>query len=226
MGGISRFGAFAAASVLLALPSLGPAVAGPRLSDSGSDEVGIIIEGPGYGGTADELAVSWVDLPVSHAAGRMGVRPLIGAGPRTEDGGPANPELLETGDTQVGLAIMGVGFRGKSAVVVRVGESDPVDLRTDATGTLAVQVTGVPARAAMPGMSVVAIGRSPSGTTRTLVGAVPPRPNGLAPSDLIPWLAAGAGLLALGWQVHARRRRSSIDQELALDERTAEPSAV
>lgn len=192
-----------------------PAVCGPGPAWADDDLPGaepLVIEGPGYGGTADELGVRWVRLPVSLAAAPIGAagsgRPLLaalGAGPGSEDGGPRSPDLLETGDSDVGLAVEGVGFRGKSAVTIRVGESDPVRLRTDPTGTLAVQVAGVVLNGVTPGMSVVAIGRSPSGTTRTLVGAVPPRPGGLAPSDVIPWLAALGGLVALGWQVHRRR---------------------
>lgn len=192
-----------------------PAIVAPGASWAEDDLPGgepLIIEGPGYGGTADELGVRWVRVPIAMAAGPAPAggqaQPLLGAllgGVGAEDGGPRSPDLLETGDSEVGLAVEGVGFRGKSAVTIRVGESDPVRLRTDPTGTLAVQVAGVVLNGVTPGMSVVAIGRSPSGTTRTLVGAVPPRPGGLAPSDVIPWLAAVAGLVTLGWQVHRRR---------------------
>ena len=54
----------------------------------------------------------------------------------------------------------------------------------------------------LPRTSVVALGRSPSGTSKTLVGSVPPRPNGTGPVDLVPWVELAA-LVALsgGWLV-------------------------
>jgi hypothetical protein len=170
----------------------------------------LMIEGPGYGGTADELSVAWVQFPSARAAPSALIRPLLGtavvvpagwpSGGHGQDGGPADPEILRAGDSQLGLSILGVGFRGRSTVTLRIGESDPVIQRTDATGTLALQVVGVAAAATRPGMSVVAIGRNPAGTTRTLVGAVPPQPSGVGPADLIPWVVAGMVVLALAWQ--------------------------
>lgn len=144
-------------------------------------------EGPGYGGTADELAVSWKQPERIIAMGAPG----------------ASIELEASG---LALDVFGLGFRGRSEVVVTVGTNDPVTTRVDPTGTLELSVGLEDLDAGpQPGTSVVVLGRAPAGTSRTLVGAVPPIPSGKGPADLIPWVVgvalAGAGATAL------RRRR-------------------
>ncbi len=146
-------------------------------------------EGPGYGGTADELAVSWREPERIIAMGAPGT----------------SIDLVASG---LALDVFGLGFRGRSEVVVTVGTNDPVTARVDPTGTLdlAVGLEDLDA-GPQPGTSVVVLGRAPAGTSRTLVGAVPPIPSGTGPADLIPWIVgvalAGAGATAL------RRRRVS-----------------
>jgi len=144
-------------------------------------------EGPGYGGTADELAVTWTEPDRVLAMG-----------------GPAASIELEA--SNLALDVFGLGFRSRSEVLVTVGTNNPVTTRVDPTGTLDLSV-GLERLDAgpQPGTSVVVLGRAPAGTSRTLVGAVPPVPSGTGPADLIPWVvgvaAAGAGATAL------RRRR-------------------
>jgi hypothetical protein len=148
-------------------------------------------EGPGYGGTADELAVSWKETERIVAMGPPGTS-------------------LDIEASGLALDIFGLGFRSRSEVVVTVGTTDPVTIRVDPSGTLDLEV-GLERLGAgpQPGTSVIVLGRAPSGTTRTLVGAVPPVPSGFGPADLVPWLVAlaltGAGAVAL------RRRRLSGD---------------
>ena len=144
-------------------------------------------EGPGYGGTADQLAVSWKEAERIVAMGAPGT----------------SLDLEESG---LALDVFGLGFRNRSEVVVTVGTNDPVTTRVDPTGTLDLTVGLEQLDAGpQPGTSVVVLGRAPSGTSRTLVGAVPPVPSGTGPADLIPWVVAlaltGAGVTAL------RRRR-------------------
>lgn len=144
-------------------------------------------DGPGYGGTADELAVSWAEQDQVLAMG------------------PAGP-AIELEQSGLALAVNGVGFRGRSEVVVTVGTNEPITARVDPTGTLALSVDLDRAAAGpQPGTSVVALGRAPGGTSRTLVGAVPPIPAGTGPADLVPWIV-GLGLAGAG-VVAARRRR-------------------
>jgi hypothetical protein len=148
-------------------------------------------EGPGYGGTADQLAVSWTETERIVAMGPPGTS-------------------LDIEASGLALDIFGLGFRSRSEVVVTVGTNDPATIRVDPSGTLDLEV-GLEMLGAgpQPGTSVIVLGRAPSGTTRTLVGAVPPVPSGTGPADLVPWLVAlaltGAGAVAL------RRRRLSGD---------------
>ena len=144
-------------------------------------------EGPGYGGTADELAVSWTEPEHVLAMG----------GPGT---------TMELDASGLALDVFGLGFRGRSEVVVTVGTNAPVLTRVDPTGTLDLSVGLEDLDAGpQPGTSVVVIGRAPAGTSRTLVGAVPPLPSGTGPADLIPWIV-GAGLVVAGATTVRRRR--------------------
>lgn len=166
--------ALAGAAALTALLTAAPAAA---------------TEGPGYGGNADALSVSWTTSDEQVLA--MGVR--------------AADDLRIEGSA-LRLDLFGLGFRGRSEVSISVGSGAAVSVRVDETGTLdlAVPVERLGA-GPQPGTSVVVLGRAPSGTSRTLVGAVPPLPSGVGPAQLVPLLAAllgaAAGALAL------RRRR-------------------
>jgi hypothetical protein len=150
-----------------------------------SPPAALAAEGPGYGGTADQLAVSWQE-----------VETIVAMGP------PDTPLDLEAGG--LALDIFGLGFRNRSEVVVTVGTNEPVTTRVDPTGTLDLTVGLEQLDAGpQPGTSVVVLGRAPSGTTRTLVGAVPPVPSGIGPADLIPWLVG----VALAGATALRRRQ-------------------
>ena len=152
-------------------------------------------DGPGYGGTADELAVVW--QPVEQVN--------LAAGPSMA----ADSELIRTDQQSAQLVVRGVGFRGRSEIELRVGAGSTEVLRVDESGTLEAEVPTSTGDVAEPGTSVIAIGRAPSGAARTLVGAVPPLPSGLGPADLVPWVAGTAA--ALGAAVMWRRRSGGIE---------------
>nr|BFE73318.1 hypothetical protein GCM10020092_066190 [Actinoplanes digitatis] len=119
-----------------------------------------LADGPGYGGTADALTVQW--------------RPHAAAGD--------------------GLAVYALGFKGGSPVNLRVGAAAERTVVADAAGALRVLVVSAaatPAPAPTPdttvlpvtdgstdrlssGTSVLAVGTTPAGAMRTLVGSVPP----------------------------------------------------
>jgi hypothetical protein len=119
-------------------------------------------------------------------------------------------------ESAVHLQVSGVGFRGLSVVDVRVGSSPAFTIRTDDTGTLAVSIAPVAADSVAVGTSVVALGRAPSGTSKTLIGSVPPRPTGTGPVDAVPWITvavlvglAGAWVIGRLREGHARLAESS-----------------
>lgn len=163
-------------------------------------------EGPGYGGKADKLDVAWSQdsqVVTASAADKPGA-PV----PQSLDGAAGmDPTLLSAGAAGPQLTVFGVGFRGKSDVNLRVGAGRPLDVRVDDVGTLQIDVPRSDSTEAQPGTSVLAQGRSPSGATRTLVGAVPPLPSGTSPAQFVPWMAGiGAVIFAGLW---VRRRVSS-----------------
>jgi hypothetical protein len=113
------------------------------------------------------------------------------------------------------LHVGGVGFRGLSVVSVRVGSRPAFLARVDSTGTLSVLAPPSAADAISAGTSVVALGRAPSGTSKTLVGSVPPRPNGTGPVDLVPWVALAALIGLVGsWLVRRLGSASSRVREI------------
>ncbi|BFU44715.1 hypothetical protein [Krasilnikovia sp. MM14-A1004] len=142
-----------------------------------------LADGPGYGGTADALTVQW-------------------QGAQSRDG----------------LAVYAVGFRAGSSVAVRVGSSPDRKVATDAFGGLRVLMVAAGATApAEPatgtavvavdtpsggklssGTVVQAIGQTPAGSVRTLVGAVPPPAAAGGAHTLIPWAGFAAVLVGIG----------------------------
>ena len=170
-------------------------------------------QGPGYGGDADSLDVSWKETKDKAMA--AGPPPV----PSGESGSSdlPDPERMAMSPDSSSLRVDGIGFRGMSEVVIQFGSEDPVAVRADQTGTV---VADFPATdAAAPGTTVVAIGRSPSGATRTLVGSVPPLPHGVNLMGLVPWLiAAPVALIALA--ALARRRPQRAAQEPSGEEVT------
>lgn len=151
-------------------------------------------DGPGYGGDADSLTVRW--QPASGAAGE-------------------------------GLAVYAVGFRGGSAVKLRVGAAGEQAVKADPSGALrilVVKAAGITARASeLPvleaaagrlsaGTSVLAVGETPAGDRRTLVGAVPPPAAGAGPADVVPW--AGSLAVVGGAVLWFRRRTPGVEMLL------------
>lgn len=153
-------------------------------------------EGPGYGGNAGQLAVAWT-TPTGNGAVAAPAPPVPGSGPSTD------PEKIGIGDAGPMLSIVGLGFRQLTKIQVQVGEIADIERKTDITGTLTVTVPADTSEQVPTGASVLATGLSPSGTTRTLVGSVPPKPSGLAPSSFVPWIA---GAFAAGGAVVLVRR--------------------
>ena len=145
-----------------------------------------LADGPGYGGTADALTVRW--------------QPPEGA-------------------SAEGLAVYALGFRGGSPVSLRVGSAATTTVNADLSGAVRVLVvdgsaTSTPAAAdatVLPveyissgrfasGMVVSAVGRTPAGVIRNLVGAIPPAEAGRGVQDVVWWGAAAALLAgAAGW---------------------------
>lgn len=174
-------------------------------------------DGPGYGGDAGQLAVSWeqpsatvapVDQPVAPAADAPAVLSLGGS----VRGVGAIVRLPEATDPQLqndalALLVRGLGFRGKSAVEVRIGSSSSVVTRADSAGALAVALDPDQLGAAKPGVSVMAIGRNQSGTEVTLFGSVPPVADGSGPMSLVPWAAAAVALTGLALWTRRRHQR-------------------
>jgi hypothetical protein len=153
-----------------------------------------LADGPGYGGTADALTVDWAD---------------------DSDAGTATAD---------GLAVYAVGFEGGSRVTLRVGAAEDRTVDADTSGALRVlvvnsteagqaapaaettvlTVTDLATSALSAGTTVQAVGRTPAGTARTLIGAVPPPATG---SSRPWWWLAGAGAAGIGALALVRRLR-------------------
>ena len=163
-------------------------------------------EGPGYGGGADNLSVAWTDTAATRV---LAGAPRGASAPGVPTDSPvkmADPEILSAASSRAELSVFGLGFGNRSEVDVRVGDGDNMTARTDSTGTLEINLSGGDLTQAQPGVSVLALGRSPSGSMRTLVGAVPPEPDGVGPSELLPWLVGGLLVAVAGFWAIRRRR--------------------
>lgn len=161
------------------------------------------VEGPGYGGTADALTVSWVDpgdAPDTEAVVALGG----GRGSAVIVRSTSQPTLEPD---RMRLQVNGLGFRAKSNVVIRVGDAAPVSSRSDTAGSLNVAIDPALIGGTQPGLSVVAIGRTPSGTAVALYGSVPPAPAGAGPMSVVPWIVLSAALAGLA--VWLRRRHTA-----------------
>ncbi len=153
----------------------------------GTPAIAYADQGPGYGGNADGLEVSWDKKPQDKAL--AAAPPPVPSDSNSGDSGATrDPQRIAMDGDSASLRIDGVGFRGLSEVSIQFGSQDPVAVRADTTGTVAATFPGTDAAA--PGTTVVAIGRGPSGATRTLVGSVPPLPNGVNLMGLVPWVVA------------------------------------
>ncbi|MFI5935885.1 hypothetical protein [Actinoplanes sp. NPDC051494] len=157
-----------------------------------------LADGPGYGGTADTLTVQWQ------------------AESKKSDG----------------LAVYAVGFRGGSPVQLRVGADAERTIAADQSGALRVLVVNTEATAPTAaedttvlkvdqtstnrfsaGTSVLALGETPAGDIRRLIGSVPPPEAGRGVQDLAPWAGAVAALAAAA--VWARRQGFSLTAAMA-----------
>ena len=169
-------------------------------------------EGPGYGGSADRLSVTWGPASTAPTA------PLPGSAATTQTttgGGRGTSVVMPASDlSSPGLQVTGVGFRGLSSVSVRIGDAATFSARADDTGTLAVSIVPASADATSVGTSVVAIGRAPSGTSKTLIGSVPPQPTSSGPIDAVPWITVVV-LVGLTGSSVARRLRDTQSVSLA-----------
>ena len=116
----------------------------------------------------------------------------------------ADPQLQ---NDSLALLVRGLGFRGKSAVEVRIGSSAAVVTRADSAGALAVALDPDQIGAAQPGVSVMAVGRNQSGTEVTLFGSVPPVADGSGPMSLVPWAAGAVALTGLALWTRRRHQR-------------------
>lgn len=213
---LRRGSAFVAALSLTALP-VTPAFA----------------DGPGYGGDAGELSVSWQAEPAVAPAQPVEPEPVEPEPAEPEPVEPAAPaddatqtlslggsvrgvgavvQLPVAADPQLqndslALLVRGLGFRGKSAVEVRIGSSAAVVTRADSAGALAVALDPDQIGAAQPGVSVMAVGRNQSGTEVTLFGSVPPVADGSGPMSLVPWAAGAVALTGLALWTRRRHQR-------------------
>ena len=175
-----------------------------------------LADGPGYGGTADTLTVQW---------------------------------QAEKASTD-GLAVYAVGFRGGSPVQLRVGADAEQTIAADQSGALRVLVVNTTAATTTraeaedvtvlkvdqtdttrfaAGTSVFALGETPAGDVRRLIGSVPPPAAGRGIQDLAPW--AGALALLTATAVWSRRRgltlatATSWARRQALSSPTAAPGS-
>ena len=149
-------------------------------------------DGPGYGGTADQLQITWVTSSSSEASAHVGAA--------------SSNDVISTNAEE--MKISGGGFRGESFVNIQIGSTKIQTRRSDMSGTLDMVVRSTPDD--QPGMSVVAIGTSPGGTRRTLVGAIPPKPSGVGPGQIVPWLGLATICGAVGTYVWRRGRPTKV----------------
>lgn len=136
-------------------------------------------EGPGYGGDAGGLNITW-KTPKNQAAGPPSV-----PGDSNENA-PADPNKVGFVPDGSQLQVEGIGFRGLSEVNIQFGNQKQQPVRADSTGSVSANFLATSQES--PGTTVVAVGRGPSGAIRTLVGSVPPLPHGPNPMGIIPWL--------------------------------------
>jgi hypothetical protein len=111
------------------------------------------------------------------------------------------------------LELIAEGFRPRSSADVKIADQPLTSTRADRTGTIHLEVPVDIVTAGKPGASVILYGKGPTGASRTLFAAVPPRASGRGPIDLLPWsigafvvLIIAAALLGRLWQ----RRRASL----------------
>ncbi len=211
---VRRAAAASAALVLCALP-VTPAFA----------------DGPGYGGDAGQLSVTWTrEDAAPQEPPSPDVNPVQDApAPSSPSSDSDTPAALAVGGSARGVGAVvrlpiaadpagsrttrspcscaGSGFRGKSEVEVRIGSQAAVITRADSAGALAVALDPAQIGQAQPGLSVMAVGRNQSGTEVTLFGSVPPVADGSGPMSLVPWAAGAIALTGLALWTRRRHHR-------------------
>lgn len=105
------------------------------------------------------------------------------------------------------LQIDGAGYRAKAIADIRLGSNPIEQVRADERGRVRVRVPHRLITAGQPGLSVIVIGRSKFGTSRTLISAVPPQAPASGPFDWLSWTVAAVVLACSGFTVLRRRRR-------------------
>lgn len=175
----------------------------------GMPAVAFAEQGPGYGGDADGLTVTWEE-PKSKAAGAPAVPTDKDAG--ISDGPVTDPQRLAMTAEAATLNVEGIGFRGLSQVRIQFGNQQTVAVRADQTGT--VGSTFAVASSTSPGTTVVAIGRAPSGATRTLVGSIPPMPSGTNLMALVPWVLVVPVIVLVGLSLLRERPQEHGDTDI------------
>lgn len=181
-------------------------------------------EGPGYGSSAGALSVTWENggqaaaVPSSVEVVTAGFAvPLSFPGRDGRSGDSSLPSRYEGGN----LRISGVGYRANSDVDVRIGSGEDKTVRVDVSGTLDVVIEQAEMGRYTPGLSVIAVGRAPSGTQRTLVGSVPPLPGGQSPTTLLL-----CGLAVLGLVLRSRTAVQRMAARTAQRPLTAAPGQL
>lgn len=173
-------------------------------------------DGPGYGGGVGALAIGWVGEEAPTVAGLTLSGFGIPAAPNVPpgDGQPGNdPEVVQVEDAGgAALSVVGYGFRQSAETSVQVGDWGVVVKDADTTGTLRVTIPPEDAGEIRPGLSVLASGLGPSGTTRTLVGSVPPKPSGISPKVLAPAAAVTVFLTVIVGRLLYYRQRDAAGQ--------------
>ncbi len=167
-------------------------------------------QGPGYGGNADGLTVTWEEPKDKAMAAPPPVPTDENGG--TSDGPVTDPQRLALNGEAATLNVEGIGFRGLSEVTIQFGNQDTVAVRADPTGT--VSSTFASASSDAPGTTVVAVGRGPSGATRTLVGSIPPLPSGTNLMGVVPWLLVVPVVLLVALSLMRQKAEEQYDPDL------------
>ncbi len=110
-------------------------------------------------------------------------------------------------DGNTRLRVIGVGFRGRSPVRVRIGSEPWREVRADTNGTVVVDVPLDQVAAGQPGTSIILTGRVSSGAARTLLSAVPPVASADGPIERLPWAIGGTVAAAVLLTLYRIRRR-------------------
>ncbi|GIJ46574.1 hypothetical protein Val02_34600 [Virgisporangium aliadipatigenens] len=138
--------------------------------------------------------------------------PTTSSTPQKHATGSGDLRIAWTADNSR-LEIIGIGFRGKSPASVKVGDEPWISLHADENGTVRIEAPVTTAAAGKPGASVIIDGRAPSGASRKLFAAVPPKASSRGLIELMPWYA---GIVLTGVVVAGaigRRQKRSADAE-------------